>query len=78
MLIPELNEIDIEQLKSISQFILVDKDYNVKANNAHSELSMVYNKKDLSELWITPHLRNGVPHILGCKKCGLDMEGRLV
>lgn len=78
MLIPELNEIDIEQLKSISQFILVDKDYKVKANNAHSEPSMVYNKKELSELWISPHLVNGIPHVLGCKRCGLDMEGRLV
>lgn len=78
MLIPELREIDIEQLNSIVSFFLVDKDGRLIGNTTHSEPSMVYNKKELSKLWVSPHLVNGIPYVLGCKKCGLDMEGRLV
>ena len=74
--IPELSEIDINALELIPSFILLGLD--LKATNTHEQPTTMYNKKEMTLSGLVIQSRSGVPMIVGCTKCGLDMEGHLV
>jgi hypothetical protein len=71
----DLMEIDLELLKSRPNFFLIGKDSTAEVTPPPTTS---YNKREMKEAGMQIVSVSGVPMIVGCRKCGLDMVGHIV